>query len=370
MSSSSNLSILTPTGFQPFKGIKRYTHDECVQITTSKGLARKSALKHRYIVDGQVKFAKDLAIGDMIGCHQVVDIKFLNETHAMYDPINVGVDSLYCHDNGAISHNSFIGTGSTLIDAGTLLMLKASEPLKTIYDNALRIYERPVPGHVYIATVDVSQGRGRDDSAFNIFDVTARPFKQVVAYSSNTISPLILPDVIVKVCTQYNEALVLIENNGPGQVVCNSVYYDYEYGNTYIESSIKVGGIGVTQTKRTKRIGVSTLKDLVEEEKLHLQDAKTIMELSYFEERGASYEARDGKLDDLVMSLVMFAWFLSTTQYENYDATDIQQLLFAGRLKEMEDELMDFGFETNLISDALPEEYTQLRDEMEEWSKI
>ena len=34
-------------------------------------------------------------------------------------------------------------------------------------------------GHNYVATVDVSQGRGIDYSTFSIFDVSIKPFKQV-----------------------------------------------------------------------------------------------------------------------------------------------------------------------------------------------
>jgi len=267
--------------------------------------------------------------------------------------------------------NSFHGNGSTLIAAEKLLALQAREPLKTMYDNCLRIYERPEQGHFYVTTVDVSQGRGQDYSAFSVFDVTARPFKQVVAYSNNNISPLLFPDVIVKISQQYNEALLLIENNGPGQVVCNSVYYDYEYENTYVESMVKAGGIGITQTKRTKRLGISNLKDIVEGDRLELYDAKTIAELSGFEESGVSFEARDGINDDLVMTLVIFSWFLSSANVSNYDEVDIKKLLFSGKVDVMNDELLEFGFDSDMHSVYVPSpEMAKVILDAEQWSNF
>jgi hypothetical protein len=266
--------------------------------------------------------------------------------------------------------NSFIGTTSTLIEADVLLGLQAAKPIKSLYTDSLRIYEEPQWGHSYILTVDVSQGRGKDYSAFSVIDVTEKPFKQVVAYSNNKISPLMLPNIVVKTAEHFHDALLIIENNGPGQIVCNSVYYDYEYENTFVESAIKAGGIGVTQTRKTKKVGVSTLKDMVEEDVLVVEDANTILELSYFEEKGSSYEAKNGKHDDLVMTLVLFAWFISSTAFSDYSEKDVRQMLYEDRLKQMDEELLDFGFLSSSPSNAMKntEHYERLKEDLEKWS--
>jgi len=265
--------------------------------------------------------------------------------------------------------NSFYGQVHTLINAEALMGMIARDPLKVMYENTLRIFQRPERDHLYICTVDVSQGRGQDFSTFVIIDVTSRPFQQVVVYSSNAISPLLFPDIIVKLATQYNQALVIVESNGPGQVVCNGIYYDYEYENMYAESTLKVGKIGLIQTKKTKRIGASTLKDLLEEDKLSIIDAASIMELSYFEEDGKSYKAKSGKHDDIVMALIIFAWFLSSAKYADYDEQNIKALLFENRLQEMEDELMNFAFITSEDQGYAKAEYEELRQNLEDWSE-
>src|SRR5210317_1669788 len=109
-------------------------------------------------------------------------------------------------------------------------------------------------------TVDVSKGRGQDFSTFNVIDISTRPFKQVAVYRNNTISPLLFPNIIYKYAKIYNEALVVIEANDSGQVVCNGLYHELEYENMYVESAVKSGSLGVQMTRKVKRIGCSSFK--------------------------------------------------------------------------------------------------------------
>jgi hypothetical protein len=59
------------------------------------------------------------------------------------------------------------------------------------------------------------------------------------------------------------------------------------------------------QTKRSKAVGCSTLKDLIEKNKLKLNHIQTIKELRTFVTKGISWAAEDGYHDDLVMGLVI-----------------------------------------------------------------
>tara|TARA_B110000858_G_scaffold32291_1_gene35700 strand:- start:267 stop:833 length:567 start_codon:yes stop_codon:yes gene_type:complete len=158
------------------------------------------------------------------------------------------------------------------------------------------------------------------------------------------ISPMIFPDIIVRVAKLYNEAIVIIENNDVGTVVCNTVYYDYEYENTFVQSTIKAGGIGVTMSKRIKRIGCSNMKDLIEQSKLEIVDSETISEISTFESKGSSYQASGGNHDDLVMNIVLFSWFISSDAFADILDMDLKSLLYRDRIKEIEDDLLPFGY--------------------------
>ncbi len=238
--------------------------------------------------------------------------------------------------------NTFFGTGDTLISAECLLAQKAQEPIY-VQENVY-VYERPIEGHNYIMCVDVAKGRGQDYSTFNIIDTSTNPFRQVAVFRDNNLSALLFPDIIYKYAMTYNEAYVIVESNDQGSVVCNGLYYDLEYENLFVESTVKAGAIGATMTKRVKRIGCSTFKDFVEQKKLSIVDANTIMEMSTFEARGNSFQASGSNHDDLVMKLVMFAWFAMTDIFSGLTDIDMKNMLYQEQLQAIQDDLIPFGF--------------------------
>ena len=236
--------------------------------------------------------------------------------------------------------NSFLGTGNTLINANTLLGLQGHDPLWS-KDN-VHLYQSPIEDHTYIMTVDVARGRGQDYSTFSIIDVTEKPFKQVGIYRDNMISPLLLADVLERYAKMYNEALVVVENNDSGQIVCNNLYYDIEYPNVFLESTVKSSGVGVTMTKKVKQIGCSTLKELMEEKKLMVIDKFTINELVTFVAKGKSFEADGGNHDDLVMNLVLFSWFVTTPYFQSLTNLELKKMLYDEQQQLIEDEIVPF----------------------------
>lgn len=240
--------------------------------------------------------------------------------------------------------NTFFGTGDTLINAETLMGLRSKQPHKIMEGGSLLIYEEPIKDHDYIMTVDVSKGRGRDYSTFNLLDISSRPFKQVAVYRNNTISPILFPNIIYKYADVYNQAYVVIEANDQGGVVCNGLYHDLEYENMHVESTVKANALGIEITRKSKRLGCSAIKDILETGKLEVVDENTIMEISTFEAKGQSYEASDGNHDDLMMNLVMFGYFVTGSQFADMTNIDLKQMLFDQRMKEIENDVVPFGF--------------------------
>ena len=237
--------------------------------------------------------------------------------------------------------NSFLGTGNTLINADTLLGLRAIDP-DWRKDN-VNVYERPKVGHTYITTVDVSQGRGIDYSTFSIFDVTSKPFKQVCTFRDNMISPMLFPDLINKYCKPYNESLVIIENNAEGSMVATQLHYDIEYPNVFVQGMTKSTDIGITMSRKIKRVGCSTLKELMEENRLAVIDRPTITEMMTFVNKGNSFEADRGYHDDMVMNCVLFSWFVTTDYFTNLTDTAVKDLLYAEQQKMIEDDMLPAG---------------------------
>ena len=240
--------------------------------------------------------------------------------------------------------NTFFGTGDTLISGEALMRLKAKEPVRVLEDQCVRVYEESDPKHDYIMTVDVAKGVGGDYSTFNIIDISQRPFQQVAVYQNNKISPILFPDIIYKYAKVYNDCTVVIENNDQGGIVCNGLYYDYEYENLFLESAIKANGLGITMNRKVKRLGCSNIKDIIEENKIQINDKNTILEISTFVAKGQSYEASDGNHDDLMMNLVLFGYFTNMAAFNELSDINFKKFLFEQQMKEIEEDVVPFGY--------------------------
>ena len=266
--------------------------------------------------------------------------------------------------------NTFFGTGDTLINANTLLELRRHDPLEITKDN-VKVYNEPIKDHNYVMLVDVAKGRGQDYSTFSVIDISAEPFKQVAVYRNNLISPLLFPNIIYKYANSYNQAMVVIESNDAGMVVCNGLYHELEYENMFVESAIKADALGILMTRKVKRIGCSSFKDLLENNKLEIVDEDTIIEISTFTARGSSYEASDGNHDDIVMNLIMFGYFAGTSAFGEMTDISIRDLMFQQRMQEIENDVLDWGFVDdgldNISNPALTSDQWQIESPDQEW---
>jgi len=259
--------------------------------------------------------------------------------------------------------NTFFGTGDTLINAETLLSLRMKPP-KKIIDGDFYVYTEPHPQHEYLMMVDVAKGRGQDYSTFNVIDISTRPFKQVAVYRNNNISPILLPNFIYKYANLYNQAYTIVESNDQGTLVCQGLYQDLEYENLHMESAIKADRLGIEVNRKVKRLGCSAIKDILEHKKLDIVDENTIMEISTFVSKGQSFEASDGNHDDLMMNLVMFGYFVSTQFFSDMTDINLKEMMFAQKMKEIEDDVPPPGFIDD-GTDYLREE--QMKEDAMKW---
>ena len=341
--------LLTPDGWSSFRGISKTQKNVFAEITFEDGMILECSLSHEILVKGSgFTYAIDLIEGTTVVAKnntflRVTRIKIIHSSKDFYDCLDVGLDHCY-YTNGIVSHNcSFLGSGRTLIDGNKLMGFSAQNPIRTNLEGTVSIYEDPKENHSYVMTVDVARGRGQDHSAFSIIDVTESPMKQVAAFYDNMISPLLFPVVLNKYGKQYNDAFIIVETNDNGSMVVNSLFQDLEYENLYNEVRSGRTMFGVETTKRVKMLGCSTLKDLVEENRLLIYDKNTIQELCSFVSKGNSYEAETGNHDDLVMTLVLFSWFTSVSLFQSLTNINIRNELFEQEMKNLEDELSPIG---------------------------
>jgi hypothetical protein len=266
----------------------------------------------------------------------------------------------------------FLGSVNTLISASKIKSTPYITPLKSA--QGVDIFEEPIKGHTYLATVDVSRGVDKDFSAFIVFDVTSMPYKIVCKYKSNEIKPFVFPNIISKVCKGYNEAHILTEVNDIGQQVAEALQYEIEYGNILMTTqkgragqilgamySGRGSSLGVRMTKATKRIGCSNIKTLIEGDKVVINDFNIIQEMSTFTKRGQSWQAEDGSHDDLMMCLVIFGWLSNQPYFKELTNTNARERMYEEQKNLIEQDMAPFGFVDNGVDD--PENDAETVDE-------
>jgi len=254
----------------------------------------------------------------------------------------------------------FLGSSNTLIDGSKLRTLIYKDPIETrghikIYHSSI-VPKRspPTTGRLYAITVDTSRGIDGDYSAFIVFDVTELPYKIVATYRNSEIPVQLYPTYIKQAAEYYNNAIVLVESNDVGAQVADILHDELEYENVLFTSSSKQNGQyitmgfstgsvkGVRTTSTVKRVGCSTLKTLIEHDRLEVNDFDLIEELSRFSQKGNSFEAEEGH-DDLVMCCVLFSWLTTQQYFKEHSNNDIRQNLYNEQQNFIEDELTPFG---------------------------
>ena len=264
----------------------------------------------------------------------------------------------------------FVGSVNTLISPTKLRSMPFIDPIEV--RNNLDVYEQPVEGHIYTIVVDVSHGEDLDYSAFSIFDSSGLPYKQVAKYRNSSISPMLYPSIIYDVATHYNNAWVLVEINDVGQQVSDILYHDLEYENMLMLSvrgragQQLTGGfgtgksqVGIKTSKKIKSIGCLNLKNMVEGDKLIVQDFDTISELTSFVAKGYGYQADSGYNDDLVMTLVLFGWLCQQSYFRELTDVDLRKKMQSEQLEIEDQRMLPYGF----VDDGSDEQYTDIDGE-------
>jgi len=264
----------------------------------------------------------------------------------------------------------FLGSTNTLISGQKLQQMVYNDPV--FEHDKVRIYQQPVKendgenmaDHLYAITVDVSEGKNLDCSAFSVFDISQMPYKQVATYHSSSISPVLFPTIIYNTARMYNNAYVLVEINNTPQVA-DTLHYELEYENLWKvftgnkQPQQLSGGfargvqMGLKMSPQVKRIGCSNLKTLIEGDKLLINDFDTISELTTFVAKKNSFMAEDGSNDDMVMTLVIFSWVTTQKYFKEIVNHDIRKQLQLEEMNQVDEEslpapIIENGMTTNL----------------------
>lgn len=263
----------------------------------------------------------------------------------------------------------FLGSSNTLISGYKLQQLRYTDAIAE--HDKMKIYEHPVKenkdgaksDHLYCVCVDVSEGKNLDSSAFSIIDISTTPYKQVATYASSSISPILFPTVIVNAARYYNDAYVLVEINNNPQVA-DFIHNDLEYENLLkvftgnkkpqqLSAGFARGiQMGLKMSPQVKAVGCSNLKTLIEGDKLLINDFDTYSELTTFEQYKTSFAAADGANDDLVMTLVIFAWASTQQYFREIVNHDLRKQIQLENMNQIDEEVLPAPIIDDGVSDA------------------
>jgi hypothetical protein len=136
----------------------------------------------------------------------------------------------------------FLSSGNTLVDPSILTFYSSSVDLNYPMEMMIRepiekrwmgydywVWKYPEMDKQYIVSADVARGDGGDYSAFHVID--AEKCEQVAEYKSQ-IGTREFGNMLVTVATEYNNALLVIENSNIGWDVINTAI-DKGYPHIY-----------------------------------------------------------------------------------------------------------------------------------------
>jgi len=242
----------------------------------------------------------------------------------------------------------FITSGQSVID-GVILEeyrnTQVKEPIeKRGIDSNVWIWEPPNYTKDYVVCADVSRGDATDYSAFHILDVES--LEQVAEYKGR-ISTRDYGNLLVNIATEYNNALLVVENNNIGWATIQQCI-DRDYDNLfYMSKDLQVVDTqrhinnkinrtekqlipGFTITSKTRPLIVSKLEEFFRERAVIVHSQRLIDELFVFIYNGSRAEAMSGYNDDLVMSYAMGLWIRETALRLRAEGIELQKKAING----------------------------------------
>jgi hypothetical protein len=222
----------------------------------------------------------------------------------------------------------FIASGETFIENSIIHYYEENyvkNPLeKRGFDGNFWIWDYPDYSKQYIIACDVARGDGEDYSTIQVFE--AEDLIQVAEYKGQ-LNPKDFGNFAVNVATEYNDAILVIENTGIGWSAIQpaidrdyenlfyshrndkniiSVKHALESGMDFYDEHDMVPGFN---TKEKDRINIlSKLKQYFLDHSITIYSSRLINELYVFAWIREKPQARKGYSDDLVMALSIMLW--------------------------------------------------------------
>jgi len=224
----------------------------------------------------------------------------------------------------------FSTSGNQVVSVDVLEFYKQThikDPVeKRGHNQDLWIWDYPNYSKNYILSADCARGDGGDYSAFHVIDVET--MEQVAEYKGQ-LTTKDYGNLLVTTATDYNNALLIVENNNVGWATLQQII-DRNYQNTFYSTadltvvdveksySNKLNRIdkkmiaGFSTTTKNRPLIISNLELFCRQKQVVIKSNRLYEELNVFIWNGPKAEAMKGYNDDLVMAFGIGLWIRET----------------------------------------------------------
>ena len=238
----------------------------------------------------------------------------------------------------------FITSGHTIVDGPIIQWYEQTyieEPKeKRGFDSNYWIWDYPNYATSYVVVADVARGDGGDYSAFHVLDI--KNMQQVAEYKGK-IGTTEYGNMLVSVATEWNNALLVVENANIGWAVLQvaidkgyeNLYYSYKQDayvdeNVHLRKGYDLKGKaqkvpGFSTTSKTRPLVISKIETYFREKSPIIKSKRLIDEMYVFIWNGQRAEAQRGYNDDLIMSFGIALWIRDTALRLHQQGIDLSR---------------------------------------------
>ena len=225
----------------------------------------------------------------------------------------------------------FVSSGHTVIDGNILAEYESTctDPIeKRGHDHGYWVWEYPDYSKNYMVIADVARGDSADWSTFHVIEVET--ITQVAEYKGK-LPPKDFGNMLVTVATEWNNALLAIENANIGWAAIQpaldrnyeNLFYTYK-DDGYVDVDVQLQKgydmkdkskmvPGVSTTSRTRPLMISALEMYMREKTPIIRSKRLIQELFVFHWLNGKAQAQSGYNDDLTMAFCIGLWLRDTS---------------------------------------------------------
>jgi hypothetical protein len=203
-------------------------------------------------------------------------------------------------------------------------------------DKNLWVWEPADYSRNYMIVADVARGDGKDFSAFHVIDIESNT---QVAEFRGQLPPKEFGYFLTGIATEYNNALLVIENSSIGWSAIDSViergyrnlYYsvkstdhNYEsYFNKYESSTNSTPGFNTNL--KTRPLIINKFREYIGENAVTIRSKRLLEEMKVFMWKNGRPEAQNGYNDDLIMAFSIGMFLRDTSLKFHQQVLDLSR---------------------------------------------